>query len=546
LNLSGWVFVVFTEFIMGTRKVLLVAFKEFDNLGVGYLAAMIAREGYEPLIIDFSDGKEEILKIVKKVKPLVLGFSVIFQYYIYEFRDLINYLRYCGISSHFAAGGQYASLRYNDLFKLIPTIDSIVRFEGEYTFLELVKNIHSGGEWRTIKGLVYKEKNRIIVNPLRPPEMDLDKFPFPLRSPLENFALRKKFATLIAGRGCVNNCSFCNNTEYIRQSSVPFRRVRNPEKVVEEIDFLYHKSDCSIFLFEDDNFPVRTNGGSDWIVKFCKELRRKKLVNKIMWKINCRADEVDSQSFALMKSHGLYQVFIGIDDGTDSGLLQLNKHMTVEESLRGISILKDLHIRIDYGFMLFQPASTFRSVIENLAFLRGICSDGYMPVTFLKLEPFFDTRVEKDLRKEGRIKGKQGFLDYNFLSTPLDHYCKFVLGSFMDWINNTDGLVNVIKWAGNYLSVFEYFNKMTPEVQSLSADVQKTVSQSNTFILDTLQELAVLFESGEYDAVKFSDLKFYRKNINEKHDHFRNQIVNPIKKVCRIAEYQEVLHLIKL
>ena len=531
---------------MSTRKVLLVAFKEFDNLGVGYLAAILSKSGYEPLIIDFRDGKEVILKIVKKVKPQILGFSVIFQYYIYEFKYLINYLRHSGVTSHFAAGGQYASMRYNDLLKLVPALDSIVRFEGEYTFLELVNNIHSGGEWRKTNGLVYKERNKIIVNPLRPPEMDLDRFPFPWRSPLEDFALRKKFATLIAGRGCSNNCSFCNNTEYIRQSSVPFRRVRKPEKVVEEIDFLYHRNDCSVFLFEDDNFPVRTNDGSDWIVKFCKELKRKKLVNKIMWKINCRSDEVDYQSFALMKSHGLYQVFMGIDDGTDSGLRRLNKHMTVEKSLRGINILKELRIRIDYGFMLFQPASTFRSVNENLAFLRRLCSDGYMPVTFLKLEPFFDTRIEKDLRKEGRIIGKPEFLDYNFLRIELDHYCKFILDSFMDWINNIDGLVNVIKWAGNYLSVFAHFYKMTTEVQSLSVEVQKTVAQSNTFILDIMLDLAVLFESGKYDPVKFSDLKSYRKNINEKHDQFREQIVNSIRKVCRIAEYQEVLELMKL
>ena len=89
------------------------------------------------------------------------------------------------------------------------------------------------------------------------------------------------------------------------------------------MDFLHHKQDCSVFLFEDDDFPVRTKNGYDWIDRFCKELKRKKLVNKIIWKINCRPDEVDSDCFAIMKSHGLYLVFLGIDDGTDSGLAQI-------------------------------------------------------------------------------------------------------------------------------------------------------------------------------------------------------------------------------
>jgi len=530
---------------MRAHHVVIVAFKEFENLGIGYLASVLSEEGYIPVIINFLDGKEEILKKIKKVKPLIIGFSVIFQYHIYEFKELITYLRKSGISSHFTAGGQYASMRYKDLFKFIPSFESIVRFEGEYTFLELVNCIHSGTEWRKISGLAYKETGKIIANPLRPPEMDLDKLPFPARSPLEDYVLGKKFATLIAGRGCLNNCSFCNNTEYIKQSSAPFKRIRKPEKVVEEIDFLYHKKDCSIFLFEDDDFPVKTNNGSDWIERFCNELKRKKLTDKIMWKINCRCDEVDHDSFALMKKHGLYLVFLGIDDGTDNGLIRLNKHMTVAESRKGINILKNLEIGIDYGFMLFQPASTFKSINQNLDFLRQLCGDGYTPVTFLKLRPYFDTRIEKELREEGRLKGKPGFLDYDFLSAPLGHYYKFISDSFKEWLTDPNGLANIAKWARIYISVFSYFYKMTPEVKSLSSEVRKRVAQSNMFVLDNMKELSCIFETGKYDKLKFSNLTGYTKSIKEKHDQFKEQIVDSVKRVCRFAEYQMLKQFIE-
>ena len=169
--------------------------------------------------------------------------------------------------------------------------------------------------------------------------------------------------------------------------------------------YLYHKKNCSVFLFEDDDFPVRTVNGSDWLEKFCNELKGKNLADKIMWKINCRPDEVDYEKFALMKKQGLYLVFLGIDDGTDSGLKLLNKHMTVAQSLKGINTLKKLEIGFDYGFMLFQPASTFGSVNHNLDFLRQLCSDGTTPVSFLKLRPYCDTRIEMELKKEGRLKG---------------------------------------------------------------------------------------------------------------------------------------------
>lgn len=530
---------------MSTHPVVFVAFKEFDNLGVGYLGSVLSEEGYEPLIIDFRDRKAEILKLIRKLKPLIIGFSVIFQYHIYEFKALIKYLRKSGITSHFSAGGQYASMKYEDLYKYIPSLDSIVRFEGEYTFLELVNCLHSGADWRKIKGLAYKDNGRITVNPLRPSELDLDKFPFPMRSTLEDYALGKKFATILAGRGCVNNCSFCNNTEYLKQSSVPIKRLRKPEKVVEEMEFLNHKKDCSVFLFEDDDFPLKTEKSFDWIDRFCKELKHKKLTDKIIWKINCRPDEVDYNRFALMKSCGLYLVFLGIDDGTDSGLARLNKHTTIAKSIHGINNLKKLKIGFDYGFMLFQPTSTFTSVNVNLDFLRQLCSDGTTPVTFLKLMPYFGTRVEMDLRKEGRLNGKPGFWDYDFLNISLNHYYDFIIDSFMEWLTEPEGLANVAKWARNYISVFSHFYKMTPTVQTISHEVHNSIAQSNLFLLNIMKDLAAVFESGKYDPVKYSDLTGYKKNIKKHHDKYKEQIIDLTDKVCHIAEYQRITQLFK-
>ena len=530
---------------MDYHPVVIIAFKEFDNLGVGYLDSVLSRDGYETLIIDFRNGREEILKEIYALNPLIIGFSVIFQYYIYAFRELVCYLREQGVSSHFSAGGQYASMRYKDLFRIIPSLDSVVRFEGEYTFLELVNKIHNGTDWHKIKGIAYKENGGIIVNDLRPPEMDLDKFPFPKRGILKDYALNVKFATILAGRGCINNCSFCNNTEYIKQSSAAFKRVRKPEKVVDEISFLYDTEECSVFLFEDDDFPVKTNKGSFWIEALCKELKLKRLSDKIIWGINCRSDEIDYEAFALMKDHGLYQVFIGIDDGTDSGLMRLNKHMTVAESLRGINILKRLAIGFDYGFMLFQPSTTFKSINQNLEFLRHLCSDGTTPVTFLKLVPYFDTRIEWELRQEGRLKGNPGSLDYDFLNNSLNNYYSFIRDSFMQWLNDSDGVANVSKWSRNYLSVFSHFYKMTSEVQNLSIEIRRSVAQSNAYILDTMKELAGIFETGGYDSGNLKGLTEYRKDIRLKHDFYREKIAAPVKKICRIAEYQKLMKMIK-
>jgi hypothetical protein len=111
----------------------------------------------------------------------------------------------------------------------------------------------------------------------------------------------------------------------------------------------------------------------------------------------------------------------------------------------------------------------------------------------------------------------------------------------MEWLTDSNGLANVAKWARNYLSVFSHFYSMTPDVQTISAEIKKEVAQSNLFLLDILKKLAAVFDSGKYDPVKYTALAGYRKNIRINHDKFKKRIISSVDKVCRIAEYQNIL-----
>lgn len=516
-----------------------IAFEEFDNLGVRYMASVLSDAGFEISIIDFREDKKEILKTLKKEKPLLVGFSIIFEYHINEFSKLIEFLRNGGINCHFTAGGQYASLQYHYLLNKIPSLNSVVRFDGEYTLLELANCIYSGNEWKNTAGIAYHDSGGLVVNQVRTIENDLDKFPFPLRSPLKEYAFDKKFATILAGRGCIYNCIFCSEREYYKQSSGPYKRIRKPKKVVKEMDFLHSEMDCSIYLFQDDDFPVKTPDGSDWIKQFCKELKHRGISDKIIWKISCRPDEVEFESFALMKKHGLYNVFLGIEDGTDEGLFQMNKHMTVSKSLKGINILKDLEISFEYGFMPFNPYTDFSSLKENINFLREITGDGFTSVTFLKMLPFSSTAIESNLKKEGRLKGSPGFLDYDFNSESMNRYYEFVSKLFMEWVSDHDGLLNISKWARNYFSVFSrYFDTSLP-FPILKSELNKIISESNVFFLDTLDELALLFESGEINNINNIALSKYRQKTNMKHKAYVKKIINVITRLSILVEFQQ-------
>ncbi|MCK7538267.1 MAG: hypothetical protein MZV63_48595 [Marinilabiliales bacterium] len=200
----------------------------------------------------------------------------------------------------------------------------------------------------------------------------------------------------------------------------------------------------------------------------------------------------------MMKQHGLFLAFIGLEDGTDEGLARLNKGMTVSKNIEAVDILKNLDIGFDYGFLLFQPESTFKSLKENLEFLGTICGAGYTPFTVFKLLPCFQTRVERELREQGRIKGRPGYLDYDFMNAALDSCYKTVLACFASWMWSAEGMANLAKHARNYFAVNDHFGKSDASVKRRKEQFREILAESNHWMIGTMKSLFDLYESGSY------------------------------------------------
>jgi anaerobic magnesium-protoporphyrin IX monomethyl ester cyclase len=106
---------------------------------------------------------------------------------------------------------------------------------------------------------------------------------------------------------------------------------------------------------------------------------------------------------------------MGIESGVEQGLEVLNKEMTVEQNLAGVRTLKELGIIFGYGFMLFDPSSSFESIRENIKFLRAMVGDGSAAATFSRMLPYGGTPIRDRLQREGRLRGDLTHPDYVFL-----------------------------------------------------------------------------------------------------------------------------------
>ncbi len=504
--------------------VVLIGYQDQGNLGMGYLAAVLQQQGYVVDMVDIRDGAESIASRLIGRPPLVVGFSLIFQYFLPQYRHLATVLRKIGITSHFTMGGHYPSLCHDELLRNFPELDSVVRYEGEQTLPELVDRIRNGGDWRQISGIAYLADRDIVVTEPRALVHDLDSLPFPYRPYQPEQIGGYKTLPLLASRGCARRCSFCSIHTFYRTAPGKVVRSRKPEKIVEEMLGLQQRFNARVFLFQDDDFPLWGNPGRRWADELIGRLHDSGLARSAVWKISCRGEYVEPDLFSRLRDAGLFLVYMGIESGVDQGLKILHKEMTVGQNLAAIRTLKEVGIQFSYGFMLFDPSSTFDSVRENVGFLRKIVGDGSAAATFCRMLPYGGTPIRDHLAKEGRLRGDLTHPDYDFLDTRLNEYYLLLDRAMAPWIHN-DGISNEFNYA---LDEFEAMRRLVPgleQTEVYSSELRSLIAETNERLFRLVEESSLAFENGDRSLIDPEETKAYVEQARARLVSARNNFV---------------------
>ena len=230
-------------------RVLLVGFEDQDNLGLRYLSSRLKQAGHAVRLVGVSNGPEPVLEEIRKLDPHLVGFSLIFQYLVPQFASLMSSLRSAGVTAHFTIGGHYASFEPQILFEAIPHLDSIVRWEGENTLLELAERIVGDRNWRETLGIALKGPREVEFTAPRPALRNLDELPWPDRDDINYRAQHVPTASVIGGRGCPWRCSFCSIITFYEGNGTKGRRRRDPIRVVDEIEYLHRERGVRVILW---------------------------------------------------------------------------------------------------------------------------------------------------------------------------------------------------------------------------------------------------------------------------------------------------------
>jgi len=510
-----------------SRPVMLVGFQHQGNLGLGYLAAVLRQYGYSVHVVDIEQPPEEILRIAKEINPVLIGFSLIFQFFIAHHAALLYVLREHGVNCHFTMGGHFPSLSYQQTLELVPELDSVVRFEGEMTLLELADAISTGGDWRGIQGIAYRGDEEITLTPSRALIEDLDSLPYPDRNYLPDTVLGRSIMPLIASRGCARTCSFCSIHTFYRAAPGKIVRTRKPAEVVREMRRLHEERGITVFLFQDDDFPLFGTVWRRWANDFVDELHRSGLPGKVIWKMNCRADAVDRDLFIRMRDAGLYLVYMGLESGSEQGLETLHKQITVDQNLRAVKMLKSIGLMWEYGFMLLDPSSTFESVRANLKFLRKIVGDGSAGASFGRMAPYDGTPIKDELERAGRLRGDVRKPDYDFLDPRLtDFYEEIVhIVDVTGWIHGYGALTPRLNFAWDEVAILQQLFPGVPDLQAYAAAVREITRESNEVLFRIVEDTSYLFSDGRPNPWTADELQGLSRGFVERLETTRNDFV---------------------
>lgn len=380
-------------------------------IGIAYIAGFIKSRGYDVSVVDLNLNPDAELP-----EADVYGITATTPL-IYSAFELAERLKKQG--AYIVLGGPHPTCLPDESLSQ-SCIDYVVRGEGEYTFYELLEAIKNKSSLEGIKGLSYKENNKICHNPPREFIKNLDELPFPafeLFGDLKKYShpqpligWRKPVVNIMTSRGCPFNCHFCYKGTFGTKW-----RARSPENVVAELEMLINKFKVKEIGIQDDCFNLDINRA----INIGKLIIKKKLNIPLTFPNGLRADYINEEFVEIFKEAGMYRTAIGVESGDQAVLDDLGKNEKLEDIENAVRILKKHKIQIITFFVMGNPKDTLESLDKSIEFAKKLAPEFSQ---FSMATPFPGTRLYETVKSYNTFRilnwndysqfDQKGYFDY--------------------------------------------------------------------------------------------------------------------------------------
>jgi anaerobic magnesium-protoporphyrin IX monomethyl ester cyclase len=285
--------------------------------------------------------------------------------------------------------------------------DFAVLGEGEATIVDLTETIEKGRDLSKVKGIAYRDHEKLVTTESRDLIEELDTIPFPARDllpPLSEYrpspaaCKRLPQATMMTSRGCPYRCAFCDRSVFGN-----FARTRTAKNVVDEMELLVTRYGAREIRFWDDIFNI----SQQRVLGICEQLLSRKL--DVPWNCLARAGHMNAQILKAMAKAGCWQVDYGIESGNQAILNGIMKGQTLDQVERVVKMTRKAGIAVRGFFMLGLPGENESTMRDTIRFAKKL---DLTSAVFHITTPFPGTQLFETAKESGELRSEVNYDEY--------------------------------------------------------------------------------------------------------------------------------------
>jgi anaerobic magnesium-protoporphyrin IX monomethyl ester cyclase len=370
-------------------------------LALMYLAAAVRDAGHNVTLIDGSVlteasqlafNKEGVLHVgmpwqdfvraVRDAAPDLVGLSNLFYTQMPQALRAARDIRAALPKATIVIGGPPVTVRPQD-YLAEPAITAAALGEGETILPALADALARGEPLSTVRGIAYREGDRIQVNERAEYIDDLDTLPDPAYDliDLERYMrvanmdgsgrwrwTPRRILTILTSRGCPFKCTFCAAHVHMGRR----HRTQSPERVLAHIRWIATELGVRHMHFIDDNLGQnkdRFHAILDGLIEMKKEGM------PITWEtpIGMRTDKLTFDILRKAKEAGCQAIFLTVESGSQRVLNEvIDKHLRLESVVEAAEACKRLGLKARSGFIMGLPGETLEDMRMTVDFAHGL------------------------------------------------------------------------------------------------------------------------------------------------------------------------------
>lgn len=356
------------------------------DLGLLYLATALKAAYGDTLAIDVliryaETGPGEFDRFLLEKRFDIIGIKV-FSANFREAQITTDRIKKCLPQAMVIIGGPHVNAMPANALEQFDA-DCAIHGDGEEGLVKLVEGIFAGDlseEFLSgVPGLIWRKNSELKMN-AKAMLLDLDKYGIPFWSvmPPVNFPRYETrncreypSAPISISRGCSFRCIFCSEAH-------SFYRKRRINSIIGEIEYLKQVHGVREFQILDDNCAF----DKEFFRAFCKTLIDRKIY--MPWRIpgGVCLNSLDRDLCELMKKSGCYEIWVGIESGSDELLRKMNKGLTVSRIRERVEMIRNAKLHLGGFFILGFPGECKKDRNETLQLALSL------PLNYVKFTIF--------------------------------------------------------------------------------------------------------------------------------------------------------------